>query len=104
LKQGEGKTKRWRAYKVETIFEETKAKAKGQWPLSHTHTLWYALKPNFAQATMKGGAGGGGGKRRIQKEHGPKGPNPKIKHLHPKKKVLFKAPPNLKIKIIKIKP
>jgi len=72
LKQGEGKTKRWRAYKVETIFEETKAKAKGQWPLSHTHTLWHALKPNFAQATMKGGAGGGEVKEESKRSMDPK--------------------------------
>jgi hypothetical protein len=71
--------------------------------VAHTYSL-VCPKAKLCPSHHERGPGAGPGKRRIQKEHGPKGPNPKIKHLHPKKKVLFKAPPNLKIKIIKIKP
>jgi hypothetical protein len=39
LNQGEGKTKRWRACKVKTIFEKPKAKAKGAMALV-THILF----------------------------------------------------------------
>jgi hypothetical protein len=35
LKQGEGKTKRWRACKIKTIFEKTKAKARGAMAVTH---------------------------------------------------------------------
>ncbi len=69
--QGEGKIEGWKAYKVETISKQALSQRKprlglkGQRPSRHTHTLWHALKPNFAQVAKWGGS-----KKRIQREHG----------------------------------
>jgi len=72
----------------------------------HTHTLWDALKPNFAQAATRG-EGGGEAKKEFKRNMDPNDLNPKIKQLQvraPQKNVFPKAQPNLKIEIIKIKP
>jgi hypothetical protein len=58
LRQGGGETKRWKTYKVETIFEEAKA-VGGQGPSLHAHTSRHVLEPNSIQATWWGGGRGG---------------------------------------------
>jgi hypothetical protein len=81
---------------LKQFLKKQKPRPRGQWPSSHTHTLWHALKPNSAQAAMRGGEWG---KRRIQKEHGPKGlrsKNKAIVNACTQKNVLHKAPLNFR--------
>jgi hypothetical protein len=77
LRQGGGETKRWKTYKVETIFEEAKA-VGGQGPSLHAHTSRHVLEPNSIQATWWGGEGGHKAKEESEGSMGAKGPQSKV--------------------------